>query len=67
MQDNKVSVFPPTCDMVEGCKEPITMLDSAGFVYCTRHGLERRTYEPCRKLRPYELRAVLRGDMVKRY
>lgn len=56
-----------TCDMRDDCTEAVTMLDSAGFVYCTAHGLDRRTYEPCRKLRGWELRRILRGAALNRY
>ena len=55
------------CDMRKDCTEPVTMLDSAGFAYCTTHGLERRQYEPCRKLRPYELRRLERGEQLTKY
>jgi hypothetical protein len=58
---------PPTCDMVDDCKEPITHIDTAGFAYCTTHGLERRESEPCRKLRPHELNRLNRGEQLKRY
>ena len=56
-----------TCDMKKDCPEPVTHLDTAGFVYCTKHGLERREYEPCRKLRPFELRRIARGEQVTHY
>lgn len=57
----------PICDMVEGCTAPITMIDMAGYVYCTRHGMERRGYEPCRRLRPHEINRLARGEQVQRY
>lgn len=46
----------PRCDMTEDCQKPITHVDSAGYIYCADHGLQRRAYEPCRKLRAWELR-----------
>lgn len=55
------------CDMRAGCTGEVTMIDSAGFVYCEPHGLDRRQYEPCRKLRPYEKRKIERGEMLTRY
>lgn len=55
------------CDMTADCDRPITHLDQAGFVYCTQHGLQRRQYEPCRKLRAHELRRIERGEQVRRY
>lgn len=56
-----------TCDGRAGCADPVSMLDQAGFVYCTRHGMWRRTHEPCRKLRPAELRKLARGEQIARY
>lgn len=55
------------CDMKSDCTEPVTMLDTAGFAYCTDHGLQRRCYEPCRKLRDWELRKLQRGEALARY
>lgn len=49
------------------CESPVSMLDSAGFVYCESHGLDRRMYEPCRKLRGWELRKIQRGEALRRY
>lgn len=58
---------PPTCDMVEDCREPITHIDIKGYVYCTTHGLERQGYQRCRKLREGELKKILRGEALERY
>ena len=55
------------CDKDPSCTEPIAMIDNKGFVYCADHGLDRRGWVPCRKLRPHELRRVLRGQLVARY
>lgn len=57
----------PTCDMTSDCEQPVTMLDQDGFVYCTNHGLSRRTWQPCRKLRPYEVNRLARGETIARY
>lgn len=56
-----------TCEMVEDCPQPVTMIDVKGFIYCTEHGMERRFYQRCRKLRPHELRKVQRGIAIDRY
>lgn len=53
------------CDM--GCMNPVTMIDNKGFAYCAEHGMERRFYMPCRKLRPHELRKLQRGEALARY
>lgn len=58
---------PPTCDMVEGCTEPIAYLDRKGYIYCTKHVKARQSYQPCRKLRPFELNRIRRGEQVERY
>jgi hypothetical protein len=55
------------CDMTEACAAPITHIDRAGYIYCATHGQERQSYEPCRKLRPFELRRLARGEQVTRY
>lgn len=55
------------CDMEEGCTAPVTHIDQKGYAYCTKHGLERRDYRPCRKLRPWELHRLLRGEPLTRY
>jgi hypothetical protein len=55
------------CAMVDTCAEPVAMVDQKGYLYCAGHGLQRRAYRPCRKLRPHELQAVARGELVKRY
>lgn len=56
-----------TCEMLAGCPEPIAYIDAGGWVYCQRHGLQRQATERCRKLRPYEVRRLARGEAVTRY
>lgn len=55
------------CDMTDDCTEPVEMIDAKGFAYCERHGLERRAWQPCRKLRGWELRKLQRGEALARY
>jgi hypothetical protein len=57
------------CDSMRGpgCREPIARMDRSGFVYCEPCGQIRKRGEPCRKLRPSELRTLARGEQVKRY
>lgn len=55
------------CDGEAGCCAPVTHIDNKGYIYCEGHGLARRTYRPCRKLRPHELRTLRRGEPVRRY
>ncbi len=56
-----------TCDMRADCTAPVTHIDTAGFAYCTPHGEQRRSSEPCRKLRPHELSRLQRGEPLARY
>lgn len=55
------------CEMNHTCANAVTHLDNKGFIYCTFHGLQRRTTHPCRKLRAYEVKRLERGEAVKRY
>lgn len=55
------------CEMTEGCVQPVTMLDQKGYIYCTEHGLDRRGCQPCRKLRPHEVKQLERGEALRRY
>ena len=55
------------CDMEETCVAVVTHLDRKGYVYCERHGLARRLGQPCRKLRPSEVRKLASGEPLRRY
>ena len=56
------------CDGVVGCAGPITHLDNKGFIYCADHGVWRQeTRGMCRKLRPYELNRLARGERIAKY
>lgn len=56
-----------TCDMVKDCPNTVTHIDRKGYVYCTQHGIERLESQPCRKLRPHELKRLQRGGALTRY
>ena len=56
-----------SCDMETNCPAEVTHIDNKGYVYCTEHGLDRRDWRPCRKLRPWELRRLQRGKPLNRY
>jgi hypothetical protein len=49
--------------MEDGCTAPVTHIDNKGYIYCERHGIERRDVRPCRKLLARELR-LLRADQA---
>lgn len=57
----------PVCDMTADCTQPIAMIDDKGFIYCEHHGLQRRGYRPCRRLRQHELNKIHRGEPIARY
>lgn len=58
---------PVTCQMHDGCTAPVTHVDQSSFVYCTKHGLQRRASRPCRKLRPHELTRLANGGQITKY
>lgn len=51
------------CDMFSECTKAVAMVDNSGFLYCESHGLRRD--RPCRKLRPFELNRLMRGETIK--
>ena len=55
------------CDMDNDCTAEISHLDEKGYIYCTDHGVARREWKRCRKLRPWELRKIQRGETLNRY
>jgi hypothetical protein len=55
------------CDMHKECQSPIAMIDNSGFIYCEFHGLRRRDWKPCRKLRAHELKRLQAGKQVTKY
>lgn len=57
----------PKCDMEADCTGEVTHLDESGFVYCEPHGIQRRSWKRCRKLRPHELSRIRSGQQIKKY
>jgi hypothetical protein len=55
------------CEMSSTCDQPVAYLDDSGFIYCEGHGLTRRQYRACRRLRPHELHRLEGGLAVERY
>jgi hypothetical protein len=54
-----------SCDMHHGCGNPVTMVESTGWVYCTEDGTARRRYGyHTRKLRPFELNRLRAGQTI---
>ena len=59
---------PLTCDMRKECSEPVTHVDDKGWVYCTKHGQDRKLSRiKCRKLTPSELRQLQSGKPLSSY
>lgn len=56
------------CDMERSCSEPVTHIDDQGYVYCERHGKQRRGGGiRCRVLLVRELRQLQSGQPLGRY
>ncbi len=57
------------CDMTKECAETIAYISEKGFIYCHTHGLRRKAaqYERLRKLRPWELRMLEKGEALPSY
>jgi hypothetical protein len=50
------------CQMTRDCREPVNYIDNKGFVYCNKHGLQRKASGiPCRRLGPPESKKLERG------
>lgn len=43
------------CDMHRDCDKPVTHIDDKGWIYCERHGHERKGARPCRELSKTEI------------
>ena len=56
-----------TCDMEKDCQEPVTHIDVKGYVYCAKHGRERKTTCRCRQLKPKELHQLQSGEPLSTY
>jgi hypothetical protein len=55
------------CDMTPNCREPVTMIDREGYVYCTKHGeqLKSSGRVSIRKLRPVEKQKLEQGRTIR--
>jgi hypothetical protein len=57
----------PLCDMERDCAEQVTHIGEKGFVYCAKHVGDRRGWERCRAMRPWERRLVASGKPLRSY
>lgn len=57
----------PTCNMSDSCTSPVTHIGDKGYVYCTAHAADRRTWERTRKMRRWELDLITAGKPVPSY
>jgi hypothetical protein len=56
------------CDMDRDCKAPITHIDAKGYIYCRKHGVQRKASGVrCRQMTPAELKAIHSGDALIEY
>lgn len=55
------------CDMIKGCCLDVEYIDNKGFVYCHPHGVMRKQYIPCRKLKMLELKRLKEGKTVEKF
>lgn len=56
-----------TCDMKEGCTNPVTHLGEKGYVYCAAHVGDRVGWERCRKLTARERKHMEEGGTLASY
>jgi hypothetical protein len=53
------------CTMEKDCKNPVSMIDNKGFVYCAQHGAQRKSGGiPCRKLTSGEIKKLERDESI---
>lgn len=55
------------CAMDLKCEENISIIDSKGFIYCQKHGLQRKQYQRARKLKPQEIKKIMQGVTLEKY
>jgi hypothetical protein len=56
------------CDQDRSCEAPVTHIDYKGWIYCARHGEQRRSGGiRCRWLRSWERRQLEAGEPLTRY
>lgn len=54
------------CDMERGCGAPVTHVDSKGYVYCTKHGAQRKASgTSCRRLTSTEVETLRSGGTIR--
>jgi len=58
---------PLKCDMKADCKEPVSYIDERGWVYCKKHGLDRKYSMRCRQLRPDEIKQLESGQPLEHF
>lgn len=55
------------CEMTKDCAHPVTHLDSAGWIYCTDHGIRRKAFKQCRPLTQTELSTLEMGLQIDHF
>ena len=73
LHDKKTRARKLECVARKDCTDVVTHIDEKGFIYCAKHGVNRRGYpggiynRRCRKLRPHEVKRLQRGAVLKGY
>lgn len=53
------------CQMEDGCRQPVINVDEKGYVYCDRHGKERKSHgHRCRRMRNWEVEVLRDGGTI---
>jgi hypothetical protein len=55
-----------TCNKSHECTAPVTYVSDKGFIYCTSHSAQARTYghRGIRKLHVWEIKAIAAGETI---
>ena len=55
------------CEMENDCENSPTHIDEKGFIYCQRHGDQRKQTMRCRRMTLKEMRTILKGEPITSY
>lgn len=56
------------CEMSNDCPAEVTHVEDKGYIYCTEHANDRRSWNPrVRKMRAWERRWIAAGKVLPTY
>ena len=55
------------CEMIKECNSDLAYMDNEGFIYCETHGISRKQWKPCRKLKKREIKDLEAGQRPRKY